>query len=277
MQERNQKTLSITMPISVKQFTSRLSQLSAQAGATRQDPKAWMRFMEYAEAHLPLLAGAGRPKQADIDASLIGQAGCKNWQQFLEEKVGMKWSAWIAWRKAWLIVKEYPWMKQADISSSQVNTLKKNDAIPSTLKEWQSLQSEKEKLKVERHDNQLKTLKGEVAESATQISELKGGNRELHLVIQEMEKKNDRLTSLLAKANHLKSTAQIAKEAAVQEAIKKEKQVIRARADLTKLKGKFNKHKHQSRKVILAQYWHVGIAIGVAGAALALLINMWIG
>lgn len=89
---------------------------------------SWLDFMQRVTRLLPEVLSPGRPSAAAIRDSLIGQLGFSSWAAMIEAPVeagGLGWnlSAWRAWRRAWAVVQEYPWLLQAGLSSSEINTL----------------------------------------------------------------------------------------------------------------------------------------------------------
>lgn len=99
---------------------------------------SWVEFMQTVTRLLPDVLSAGRPSADAIRRSLIGQLGFTSWAEMIEAPLdagGLGWniSAWKAWRRAWAVVQEHPWLLGAGLSSSEINTLAqecKRDGLP---------------------------------------------------------------------------------------------------------------------------------------------------
>lgn len=99
-----------------------LETLGTESGAS------WVEFMQTVTRLLPGVLSAGRPSAEAIRGSLIGELGFGSWADMIEaplEAGGLGWniSAWKAWRRAWAVVQEHPWLLSAGLSSSEINTL----------------------------------------------------------------------------------------------------------------------------------------------------------
>lgn len=93
-----------------------------------EDGAKWLDFMQAVTRLLPDVLSVGRPSADAIRRSLIGQLGFTSWAEMIEAPLdagGLGWniSAWKAWRRAWAVVQEHPWLLGAGLSSSEVNTL----------------------------------------------------------------------------------------------------------------------------------------------------------
>ena len=85
----------------------------------------WIEFMQAVTRLLPDVLSVGRPSAEAVRSSLIGELGFTSWADMIEapaEQGGLGWnlSAWKAWRRAWAVIQEHPWLQQAGLSSSEI-------------------------------------------------------------------------------------------------------------------------------------------------------------
>lgn len=145
----------------------------------------WIFFMDKIAATVPfLLQSAGRPKREEITASPIGEAGFDSWFSMIEaapERGGLGWSvdSWKAWKRAYAIVQERPYLRGLDITASEINTLTRElKPFPSSLEELEAAKAERrEKLEAKR-GNSVSSLRRQLTESQQELevmaSELRG-------------------------------------------------------------------------------------------------------
>ena len=117
---------------------------------SENNPSQWMTFCEVIDQHIPELKTKGRLSNKDVNSSLIGKLGFSSFKEYLEtptDKGGLGWSSggWNAYRRAWNIVEEYPYLRELDIKSGWLNAfankLRKADIeFPATLEEYNSIQ-----------------------------------------------------------------------------------------------------------------------------------------
>jgi len=116
--------ISLLIPASA---TSAHAELLRALG-TENNPGQWMQFMQTVTRLLPDVLSSGRPTKEAINRSPIGQLGFASWQAMIEAPtdvsgLGWNFSAWKAWRRAWAVVQEQPWLLDQEITSSELNTL----------------------------------------------------------------------------------------------------------------------------------------------------------
>lgn len=112
----------MTIPSPAQARAELLETLGTENGAS------WVEFMQTVTRLLPDVLSAGRPSAEAIRGSLIGELGFGSWADMIEAPLdagGLGWniSAWKAWRRAWAVVQEHPWLLGAGLSSSEINTL----------------------------------------------------------------------------------------------------------------------------------------------------------
>lgn len=157
---------------------------------TENNPSQWMIFMESVDKHIPEMTSKGRPSNKAIDVSLIGQLGFKSWKDMVEapiENNGLGWSSggWNSWRRAWGVVKDYPFLRQENIKAGWVNALinelkKEGIQFPINKQEFDELKEKREKAAAENKNTKLKaaeetiiSLQKEAEKYKNHITELK--------------------------------------------------------------------------------------------------------
>lgn len=132
------------------------------------DPAAWMSFMESVTRLLPDVLSTGRPSAEAIKNSIIGGLGFASWSEMIEAPIdqgGLGWnlSAWKAWRRAWAVVQQHPWLRSQSFTSSEINTLA-NDLkragadFPGSLDELEAIKSTRQKASQESKESALRAL-----------------------------------------------------------------------------------------------------------------------
>lgn len=133
---------------------------------TENRPDQWIVFMEAVTRLLPDVLSSGRPTSEAINRSPIGQLGFKSWTAMIEaplEAGGLAWnvSAWKAWRRAWATVQAYPWLRDAGLTSSEVNTLAQEfkDGFPASLEAYEELKKGRKDAAEKRRTESVAALK----------------------------------------------------------------------------------------------------------------------
>lgn len=145
-----------------------------------EDGAKWLDFMQAVTRLLPDVLSVGRPSADAIRRSLIGQFGFTSWAEMIEAPLdagGLGWnlSAWKAWRRAWAVVQEHPWLLGAGLSSSEVNTLaqeckREGLAFPRSAEALETLRKARRSAQETRKDESLQglTQRANRAEKAAQ-------------------------------------------------------------------------------------------------------------
>lgn len=131
-----------------------------------ENPAAWMIFMEVVTRLMPEVLSPGRPSAEVIQRSVIGQLGFKSWSEMVEAPNGLAWnvSGWKAWRRAWAVVQEHPWLRAQPLTSSEVNTLARTfTPFPATAQELEKRQAEQKTTAEQSKSESLADLRYEVA------------------------------------------------------------------------------------------------------------------
>ena len=139
-----------------------------------ESKKGWLVFMATLDQELPFLK-SGRPSFNEINDSLIGRSGHSSWKSFCnsstkEKGLGWSYETYRQWRKSWNVVQANPYLKELELTASEINTIslncsRSNVEFPHT---FEALTEYKDKLEVERK-----------ARKANSIIELKNKNTEL--------------------------------------------------------------------------------------------------
>lgn len=99
-----------------------------EALGTENVPNQWMHFMASVRRHLPEVLSRGRPSRQVIEASVIGALGFGSWRAMVEAPtveggLGLGWSTWRQWSRAWVIIAERPALHDAPLTAAEVNRL----------------------------------------------------------------------------------------------------------------------------------------------------------
>lgn len=132
------------------------TQLKTMLGTESTD--GWITFMDMIALNMPFLFERGRPTTEQIANSEIGQAGYKSWKEYVVDALGWKVSAWEAWRRAYQIVQEHPFLKDVDPSVSAVNRVaadKGKEAFPASIEDWEKEQADVKQRAVESNAKSL--------------------------------------------------------------------------------------------------------------------------
>jgi hypothetical protein len=150
---------------------------------SENNPQQWMIFMDAIDKHIPEMSSKGRLSAQTIERSLIGQLGFKSWKDYVESPLkngGLNWSigGWNSFRRAWTLVKEYPFLRQQEIKAGWLNALanelKKDDIeFPKTARELEEIQNKKSEKKAENKNSQLNDANEKIAELQSKIESLR--------------------------------------------------------------------------------------------------------
>lgn len=128
----------------------------------------WLEVMDFLVSELSFLRSAGRPTGSEIASSKIGRAGFDSFRQFTEEKPsagGLGWSfgTYKAWKKAHSLVEKYPYLRELQISASEINTIsRENEEFPTTLEAYLSLKNDRKMLLNERQQANSSSLQKKI-------------------------------------------------------------------------------------------------------------------
>ena len=139
----------------------------------------WVFFMDKVRASLPfLMDSAGRPKAEIVQSSAIGQAGFDSWSAMVEsspDKGGLGWSvdSWKAWKRAYGIVQAHPYLRDLELTASEINTLSREiQPFPATSDALEAAKLERTKKLDAKRGNAVATLQVQLAEAKKTIESL---------------------------------------------------------------------------------------------------------
>jgi hypothetical protein len=171
------------------------------------DPKSsykWLNFMDDIHAKLPLILRVGKPKTADIEACIIGEAGFSSWKKMVEapQPDGFGWnhSTFVAWKRAYKVVLEHPYLRDLELTASQINTINResNPDFPKSLDEFNEFSEARKEKQVEQHQNSLKDAKNRNTELENEVKELNlvlAGFKNVAEQLQETKQENQKVTT----------------------------------------------------------------------------------
>jgi uncharacterized phage infection (PIP) family protein YhgE len=139
----------------------------------------WVFFMDKVRVTLPFLMDtAGRPKAEIVQASAIGQAGFSSWSEMIEESPeqgGLGWSvdSWKAWKRAYGVVQAHPYLRDLELTASEINTLSREiQPFPPTPEALEAAKVGRTKKLDAKRGNAVAALQGQLAEAKTAIESL---------------------------------------------------------------------------------------------------------
>lgn len=180
-----------------------------QALGTENNPAQWMIFLEAVTRLLPDVLSSGRPSTEAIKRSVIGQLGFTSWRAMIEAPtaeggLGWNWSAWVAWRRAWKVVQEWPYLRDLPLTAAQINrihqaTKDRPEGFPESAAALEAWEVEQKEQRQEQRAVSVETLKNQIADLESQLKET---TRALDLTTTKAANLED----------HLRATEQVMKE-----------------------------------------------------------------
>jgi flagellar biosynthesis chaperone FliJ len=181
-----------------------------EALGTENQPGQWMDFMEAVTRLLPEVLSVGAPSIDTIQKSAIGQLGFKSWREMIEapqERGGLGWnfSAWKAWRRAWRRVQDYPYLRNLQLTSSEVNRLHQEaETFPTSAAELEAWREQKEAQKQERKGairDQIANLENQVKALEKERDQGQANNQALRNQVEQLSQRLEALATDLGQAN----------------------------------------------------------------------------
>ena len=171
---------------------------------TETVPNQWMIFMRTVREQLPSVLSQGRPPKAAIAASPIGALGFDTWRSMCEAPVekkglGLPWSTWRQWSRAWAVIQEHPNLEQAPLTAAEVNRLateakSAGEPMPgdkTTVEAFKKRQEErKAAARIETHaalKSRLEALQADLAAAREEITQSSGVITELRRQLAQVE------------------------------------------------------------------------------------------
>jgi len=134
----------------------------------------WIDFMMRVDELAPFLFQPGRPTAQQIEASIIGQAGCKSWSELID-RLGWNESGWRAWSRAFKIVKNHDYLKDVRPTASAINTTwnQSKPDFPADIDAWNEHRGRMEREQKEKQLRSLSDAKERVIECEGRVDALK--------------------------------------------------------------------------------------------------------
>ncbi len=189
----------------------------------------WINVMDLIRSSLPFLLQAGRPTNEQIASSDIGLAGFSGWRDMVEtlpKNGGLGWSydSYKAWKKAYSLVLKHPYLRDLSLSSSEINTIQReNKEFPATLEAFENTKEKRKDALDGRRLNavaglqkQLLGAKNEAAALQTNLENSRvSGDQFKSLVLQlrqELAQANEKTGALQVQVERQTSIAKQRKE-----------------------------------------------------------------
>lgn len=155
------------------------AELLAAVG-TENVPNQWAIFMQTVRQRMPDVLGRGRPTQEAIQRSPIGQLGFSSWRAMVdapteEGGLGLGWSRWREWSRAWKAISDAPELVDAPITAAEVNRVVQqakadDEPIPMTWAEWEAFKERHAEAKAERRAQSVAALEERVTELEKELA-----------------------------------------------------------------------------------------------------------
>lgn len=172
---------------------------------TETNPAQWMTFMRTVREQLPTVLSKGRPTKQAIEASTIGALGFSSWKAMCEAPVvegglGLPWSTWRQWSRAWSVVQQRPNLEGAPLTAAEVNRIaaeakSAGEPMPAdktAVEAFRKRQNERKSLaKAEMHSalkSRLEALQADLEAGRKEIAQTNGVITELRRQLVQVEK-----------------------------------------------------------------------------------------
>lgn len=140
----------------------------------------WIGFVEELLNYCPFVRDRGRPSAENVKNSIIGRSGYKTFTGYLRNELKVKPATWEAWRKAFLLVENFSYLREIGATSSSINNLNNSvENFPINATEWlnankevKSKKSVSDKQEKAQLVNMLENVKNHYFEVAKERNEL---------------------------------------------------------------------------------------------------------
>jgi flagellar motility protein MotE (MotC chaperone) len=182
--------------------------------------------MDFIESSLPfILRGAGRPTTEEIASSAIGYGGFTSWREMIESSPawgGLGWSydTYKAWKKAYSLVQQHPYLRNLALSSSEINTVRReNKEFPASLEAFEALKNSRKDAQEERRQNSVAALQKQLFIAKKEVTEAQNGLAISHAseaqsksvlsqIRQDLAQANEKIGSLQVQLEREKTTSE---------------------------------------------------------------------
>lgn len=194
--------------------TSLASSLREKLGS--ESAGKWIEFMDSLGSSLPfVLRGAGRPTSEEIASSAIGKGGFRSWREMIEYSPafgGLGWSydTYKAWKKAYSLILKYPYLRDLSLSSSEINTIQReNEQFPTTLEAFKELKEKKKDSQEERRLNSITSLQKQLSAATKEVATLKAQLETSRVSADQFKSLSEQLRKELAISNEKNGALQV--------------------------------------------------------------------
>lgn len=245
------------------QFAENLREVLGAESAGR-----WLVFMDQIQSYLPFLLGsAGRPSKEDIDSSVIGTAGFHSWTEMVESSPaygGLGWSidSWKAWKRAYAVVQKHDYLREMNLTSSEINTLSREiKSFPASKEAFEAARAaRRDDLEASRSNavaslkRQLTASQGEVSTLTAKVKSLTNEVKQLKVEIEDAyqtwttekrrkESLNDKLQQTLGLLQAAQNRLTELEEALKKATAEHEKSLNQKNDEIKKLKTELKRYK----------------------------------
>jgi hypothetical protein len=199
----------------------------------------WILFMDSLGSSLPfILRGAGRPTTEEIASSSIGAGGFTSWREMIESSPawgGLGWSydTYKAWKKAYSLVLKHEYLRDLALSSSEINTIQReNKTFPASLEEFQCLKEKRKDAQEERRQNSVAALQKQLSASKQEMASLKATLDSSRASADNIKSLNATLQASLTEKDQKTGSLQVQLERANTTAAKRKEKIESLQNDL---------------------------------------------
>jgi hypothetical protein len=155
----------------------------------------WLDFMDCIYDEFSFLSHRGKPTKKIIDDAFDG-SDFTSMSEFVSAENGLNWnmSGWNSWKRAYKNIKEVSYLRDTNLTSSQINTIakelkKSKKDFPESLENFQIFLKERQKnLKLDHNFN--------LSKAETQIEKLKNTTESQKKKVEDLEEYKEKTTKL---------------------------------------------------------------------------------
>lgn len=212
---------------------------------TENVPNQWMHFMATVRQHLPEVLSRGRPTKQAIDASVVGALGFTSWRALLEAPtdaggLGLTWSTWRQWSRAWAIVQKHPSLENAPLTAAEINRLHSearasDRAMPGDMAAVEAFEAQQAERKKAAQEKTQAAMRERIEAIEAQLTASREEVARTHGTVTELRRQLDQAHQERTQAEHQLQQAQQERQA-----LENELQAHRSRGFWQRLKDVFS-------------------------------------
>lgn len=190
---------------------------------TENVPNQWMHFMATVRRHLPEVLSRGRPTKQAIDASVVGALGFASWRALLEAPtdvggLGLTWSTWRQWSRAWAIVQKHPSLEDAPLTAAEINRLHSDAkasarAMPGDMAAIEAFEAEQAERRKAAQAKTQAAMKARIEAIEAQLTASREEAARTHGTVMELQRQLDQAHQEKTQAEHQLQQAQQQRQA----------------------------------------------------------------